>query len=139
MENIAGILFTSNKRYEPLYERALGAGDPVHDMSLATSPPRSSMKRPHEDDSYEELADLEEPCSVPSDFVMVDSQPSGLDEGLDEVRGRSKEIEGSEGRVDLRRERSSSGELSDIGSMTPSLRGDSPTGDIGPNGMLLHL
>ena len=91
-----------------------------------------SRKRDH--DSFEELADLEEPCSVPSDFDIMDkdSQPDRVVKGEMEVEVESSAAESlptppvSIGtKRDPSPARSSTGSLTDAGSVTPP-RGQSP-------------
>ena len=100
-------------------------------MMEGEASPRS-RKRDH--DSFEELADLEEPCSVPSDFDIMDmdSQPAKVVKGEMEVEVESSAAESlptppvSIGtKRDPSPARSSTGSLTDAGSVTPP-RGQSP-------------
>jgi chromatin assembly factor 1 subunit A len=115
-------------------------------MELEASP--RSRKRDH--DSFEELADLEEPCSVPSDFEMMDmdkdSQPVKVVKGEMEVEVESSAAEQAESlptppvSIGTKRDpspaRSSTGSLTDAGSVTPP-RGQSPL--LNPPGSSMNL
>jgi chromatin assembly factor 1 subunit A len=110
-------------------------------MEPEASPP--SRKRDH--DSFEELADLEEPCSVPSDFDIMDkdSQPDRVVKGEMEVEVESSAAESlptppvSIGtKRDPSPARSSTGSLTDAGSVTPP-RGQSPL--LNPPGSSTNL
>jgi len=111
--------------YKEYLNNRTGIGDchsrqTVLAMSALASPARSSMKRTH-DDILDEMMDLEEPCTVPADFVMGNSQSQVQ-------RGRSEEQGIAQG--DRQRDRSMTSELSDLESM----REDSPVAG-GVNGM----
>jgi chromatin assembly factor 1 subunit A len=81
-----------------------------------------SLKRDH--DSFEDLADLEEPCSVPADFLeMIDSQREKEEPAAESLPTPPVSI-GT--KRDTSPARSTTGSLTDVGTATPSNRGQSP-------------
>jgi hypothetical protein len=96
---------------------------------------------------FEDLADLEEPCSLPADFMeSIESEKDSTSGRLEDSRDRMGEeikIKGAEESLPTppvhsedrkERERSMTDDLTDAGSTTPSLRGDSPGVGGGPAG-----
>jgi chromatin assembly factor 1 subunit A len=89
-------------------------------MEVEGSP--RSLKRDH--DSFEELGDLEEPCSVPADYLeMIESQ-------RDKQEPASESLPTPPVSIGTKREpsptRSTTGSFTDAGTTTPSRRGQSP-------------
>lgn len=113
-------------------------------METSTLSPRS-LKRSH-DDVFADLEDLEEPCSVPAEFLASieghsqEMEPTVKMVGADTQHGESLPTpSGFAGEMN-KRQRSMSGDLTEPASRTPSLRGDSPLatgyGFGGLNGMI---
>jgi chromatin assembly factor 1 subunit A len=95
-------------------------------MEVEGSP--RSLKRDH--DSFEELADLEEPCSVPANYLeMIESQ-------RDEEEPAPESLPTPPVSVGTKRDpspaRSTTGSLTDAGTVTPPLRGQSPMLGVPP-------
>lgn len=83
---------------------------------------QSSLKRDH--DSFEDLADLEEPCSVPANFLeMIESQREKEDPASESLPTPPVSI-GT--KRDPSPARSTTSSLTDMGTATPSNRGQSP-------------
>jgi chromatin assembly factor 1 subunit A len=87
-----------------------------------------SLKRDH--DSFEDLADLEEPCSVPADFLeMIQSQQEKGEPASESLPTPPVSI-GT--KRDPSPARSTTSSLTDAGTVTPSNRGQSPMLGVPP-------
>lgn len=97
-------------------------------MEVEGSP--RSLKRDH--DSFEELADLEEPCSVPANYLeMLETQQDKQDDPASESLPTPPVSTGN--MRDPSPARSTTGSLTDPGTATPSHRGQSPMLGVPPS------
>jgi len=95
-----------------------------------------SLKRDH--DSFEDLADLEEPCSVPVNFMEIMGSQRDNPEQAEAASESLPTPPVSIGtKRDLSPARSTTGSLTDMGTATPSIRGQSPMLGVPPTSTVL--
>jgi chromatin assembly factor 1 subunit A len=95
-------------------------------MSLSQEP-HHSLKRDHDSFDFDSLVDLEKPFTVPSNLSQTYAPPAqdpDLDSGESSIP--TPPVSVGTNKMDPSPARSRSASLTDAGSRTPSLRGDSP-------------
>ena len=119
--------------------QAAGTPSPEHVNMSVSQEIQHSLKRDHDSFNFDDLTDLEKPLSVPPELATTyASQPQEPEPEMDSRESSMPTLPVSVGtnKMDASSVRSRSASLTDAGSATPSLRGNSPMpgSDLTPSG-----